>query len=377
MAATMSRWLLFRSASKQERDRRQLALQDASVVRLRELLSSSEGSIAAKQLVQGGELKNASEMVSDLYLRRWLIARNWDVPHTYSCILKHAAWRVRMMPNGYMDESQIQSIADKKVLVQGLDIFGRPLGIVLVRKHLTKNSTPRELMMHTCYAFEALVALADREKNPGSRVAAMFDLTDAGLANLDFAGLRLVLDTLTSHYVEVLDVMIMYNPPLVFWGLWNSFKVLLPEATRNKVIMVDPADIKQLQDIVPQEVLPVKYGGQAKPLYVDEAVRAFKLPPYPHLPELLVSPNASSGVDGVAESPRTVMRGKMQSAAQGSSQTGQLAAAADTAAPTTLQSYRLQDVDIAQAADNGGEVIGCTLLRQHRLLGLLMRGLWK
>ena len=61
-------------------------------------------------------------------------------------------------------------------------------------------------------------------------------------------------DTLTSHYVEVLDVMIMYNPPLVFWGLWNSFKVLLPEATRNKVIMVDPADIRQLQDIVPQEV---------------------------------------------------------------------------------------------------------------------------
>eukprot|EP00878_Enallax_costatus_P013335 GHUV01013941.1.p1 GENE.GHUV01013941.1~~GHUV01013941.1.p1 ORF type:complete len:339 (+),score=89.85 GHUV01013941.1:214-1230(+) len=301
MAATMSRWLLFRSASKQERDRRQLALQDASVVRLRELLSSSEGSIAAKQLVQGGELKNASEMVSDLYLRRWLIARNWDVPHTYSCILKHAAWRVRMMPNGYMDESQIQSIADKKVLVQGLDIFGRPLGIVLVRKHLTKNSTPRELMMHTCYAFEALVALADREKNPGSRVAAMFDLTDAGLANLDFAGLRLVLDTLTSHYVEVLDVMIMYNPPLVFWGLWNSFKVLLPEATRNKVIMVDPADIKQLQDIVPQEVLPVEYGGKAKLLPVDEAVRAFKLPPYPHVPELMSGPSSSNGVDAVAD----------------------------------------------------------------------------
>eukprot|EP00878_Enallax_costatus_P020029 GHUV01021158.1.p1 GENE.GHUV01021158.1~~GHUV01021158.1.p1 ORF type:complete len:126 (+),score=31.40 GHUV01021158.1:1436-1813(+) len=70
-------------------------------------------------------------------------------------------------------------------------------------------------------------------------------------------------DTLTSHYVEVLDVMIMYNPPLVFWGLWNSFKVLLPEATRNKVIMVDPADIKQLQDIVPQEVrAPVGVGGR-------------------------------------------------------------------------------------------------------------------
>lgn len=48
------------------------------------------------------------------------------------------------------------------------------------------------------------------------------------------------------------------------------------------------------------QVLPVEYGGQAKPLYVDEAVRAFKLPPYPHIPEMLVSP-MSSGIDGMAE----------------------------------------------------------------------------
>eukprot|EP00878_Enallax_costatus_P012102 GHUV01012635.1.p1 GENE.GHUV01012635.1~~GHUV01012635.1.p1 ORF type:complete len:374 (+),score=103.09 GHUV01012635.1:242-1363(+) len=373
----MSGWLWSRSASKQEKDQRQQELQEASISQLRQLLASADGELAAKQLVQGGELKDVTEMVSNLYLRRWLTARNWDVQNTYTCILKHAAWRVQTMPNGYVDEARIPMLADKKNFIQGVDVFGRAVGITQVRKHFTKLSNPHELMLLTCYNIDALVALCDRTKNPGCRIATMLDLSDCGLANLDFQALKVILDTLTSHYVEVLDVMIMYNPPLVFWGLWNSFKVLLPEATRNKVIMVDPADIKQLQDIVPQEVLPVKYGGQAKPLYVDEAVRAFKLPPYPHLPELLVSPNASSGVDGVAESPRTVMRGKMQSAAQGSSQTGQLAAAADTAAPTTLQSYRLQDVDIAQAADNGGEVIGCTLLRQHRLLGLLMRGLWK
>lgn len=63
-----------------------------------------------------------------------------------------------------------------------------------------------------------------------------------------------VQDVLTQHYIEVLDVMIMYNPPLVFWGLWNSFKLLLPEATRSRIIMVDPADLKQLQDIVPPNV---------------------------------------------------------------------------------------------------------------------------
>lgn len=37
------------------------------------------------------------------------------------------------------------------------------------------------------------VAMCDREKNPGCRLAPMFDLTDTGLANLDFAGLKIVL----------------------------------------------------------------------------------------------------------------------------------------------------------------------------------------
>lgn len=45
-----------------------------------------------------------AELTSDSYLRRWLTGRNWDVPHTRSCILKHAAWRVKTMPNGYIDE---------------------------------------------------------------------------------------------------------------------------------------------------------------------------------------------------------------------------------------------------------------------------------
>eukprot|EP00878_Enallax_costatus_P039060 GHUV01044578.1.p1 GENE.GHUV01044578.1~~GHUV01044578.1.p1 ORF type:complete len:258 (+),score=80.73 GHUV01044578.1:775-1548(+) len=198
-------------------------------------------------------------------------------------------------------QARIPMLADKKNFIQGVDVFGRAVGITQVRKHFTKLSNPHELMLLTCYNIDALVALCDRTKNPGCRIATMLDLSDCGLANLDFQALKVILDTLTSHYVEVLDVMIMYNPPLVFWGLWNSFKVLLPEATRNKVIMVDPADIKQLQDIVPQEVLPVEYGGKAKLLPVDEAVRAFKLPPYPHVPELMSGPSSSNGVDAVAD----------------------------------------------------------------------------
>jgi hypothetical protein len=59
---------------------------------------------------------------------------------------------------------------------------------------------------------------------------------------------------LGHHYVEQLDCMVFYNPPLVVWGLWHSMKGLLPEATRSKIKFVDPGDTSDLQAVVPQEV---------------------------------------------------------------------------------------------------------------------------
>jgi hypothetical protein len=59
---------------------------------------------------------------------------------------------------------------------------------------------------------------------------------------------------LGQHYVERLDALYFYNPPSVFWGLWNSLKGLMPEVTRNKIKVIDPSDLQQLQDAVPPEV---------------------------------------------------------------------------------------------------------------------------
>ncbi len=59
---------------------------------------------------------------------------------------------------------------------------------------------------------------------------------------------------LGQHYVERLDALYFYNPPSVFWGLWNSLKGLLPEVTRSKIKVIDPSDLQELQQAVPPEV---------------------------------------------------------------------------------------------------------------------------
>jgi len=59
---------------------------------------------------------------------------------------------------------------------------------------------------------------------------------------------------LGEHYVERLDTLFFYNPPSVFWGLWNTLKAVLPEVTRNKIKVIDPSDIAELLEAVPAEV---------------------------------------------------------------------------------------------------------------------------
>jgi len=124
------------------------------------------------------------------------------------------------------------------------------------------------------------VALCDTARNPQQRVVAMFDMTGGAMANMDVAGMRSILGLLSTHYVERLSALYFYDPPRIFFGLWNASKHLVPEVTRNKIKMIDPSDLAELQACVPADVLPTDFGGAAVLRPIAEACRHFKLPPF-------------------------------------------------------------------------------------------------
>lgn len=101
------------------------------------------------------------------------------------------------------------------------------------------------------------VNLCDKEKNPQGRLVSMFDMTSCSMANMDVSCMKDILGLLSAHYVECLSAMYIYNPPLVFWGLWNTFKVLLPPVTREKIKVIDPKDLTELRALVPDDVSAV------------------------------------------------------------------------------------------------------------------------
>jgi hypothetical protein len=69
--------------------------QEEAIAKLRTLLSDD---IDAK-LKQGGE-----EGLNEPCLRRWLVARKWDVELTAKCITTHAEWRANNTPQGRITE---------------------------------------------------------------------------------------------------------------------------------------------------------------------------------------------------------------------------------------------------------------------------------
>ena len=88
------------------------------VAQLREAL----GPHVHQQLLQGGEWG-----ADDDTLRRWLVARKWDLKHSAADLAKHAEWRAAYVPTGRIMDAEVQAELDQaKTFVQGFDKQGHP-----------------------------------------------------------------------------------------------------------------------------------------------------------------------------------------------------------------------------------------------------------
>jgi len=252
----------------------------------------------------GGELAHPSEIYDRAHLRRWLVAREWDVGAARRSLVEHASWRAYQVPGGRVPEARVAApLSEGKVLLQGVDKAGRALMIVRARLHrpipaaAAANPPPppspaalladptlpldplRAQRAFVTYVLDACLAACDPVSNPGRRIVSLFDLTGATLQNMDVACMRHVIGTLNAHSVERMAAMYFYNPPSVFWGLWRALSPLLPEATRAKIVLVDGKRRGELVEAIGRAALPSEYGGDAEPLPIQEAVARFGLPP--------------------------------------------------------------------------------------------------
>lgn len=241
--------------------------QEEKIAALRKALDSDDGRQAAAQLVQGGEIANPEQMLEHMFLRRWLRARSWDVDVAARCIISHAAWRAGIMPNGPITPAQIPNeLGSEKAFMLGSDKQGRAVLLIQAKKHKAWTRKLEELELYVCYLLDAAVNACDLSLNPRGHIAVILDLTDMGATNMDVQAVQALFKLLGAHYVERLGQMIIYNPPMIFWGAWNTLSPLLPPVTLKKIMVVALKDKYDMVDSVGPEVMPAEYGGCGKDL---------------------------------------------------------------------------------------------------------------
>ncbi|KAF2311628.1 hypothetical protein GH714_025352 [Hevea brasiliensis] len=93
--------------------------------------------------------------VDDLTLRRFLRARDLDIQKASLMFLKYLKWRQEFVPNSSISPSEVPNeIAQNKMFLQGTDKKGRPITVVLGRRHFQNKESLDEfkLDMHLAVA---------------------------------------------------------------------------------------------------------------------------------------------------------------------------------------------------------------------------------
>jgi len=124
------------------------------------------------------------------------------------------------------------------------------------------------------YCIDAAIRMADIKQNPEGLFLCILDLTGLVLKNCDVHGMLAIFSLLQHQYVERLGTLILYNAPMVFWGLWSVVKGFVDPVTRKKIVFANKSEGKAVfEDLFESQVLPECLGGTGRLIPAVEAVQ--------------------------------------------------------------------------------------------------------
>ncbi|XP_021737191.1 random slug protein 5-like [Chenopodium quinoa] len=213
----------------------------------------------------------SSKEVDDLTLRRFLRARDLDVEKAGAMFLKYLKWRKTFIPNGYVSESEIQNeLSQNKAFVGGNDKKGRPILVVLARRHF-QNTTPGGSDEFKQFAAYVLDKICTRMPLGQEKFCAIGDLQGWGYSNSDIRGYLGALSILQDCYPERLGKLFIVHAPRIFMAVWKIIYPFIDDNTKTKIVFVEKRQLTStmLEDI-DESQLPDIYGGKLplKPIQV-------------------------------------------------------------------------------------------------------------
>ncbi|KAJ5206353.1 hypothetical protein N7491_003027 [Penicillium cf. griseofulvum] len=191
----------------------------------------------------------------DSLLLRFLRARKWDTKKALVMLISTMRWRLLemhvdddIMFNGEasaVKQSQGSDPKEKKrgedfltqmrlgkSFLHGVDRAGRPICVVRVRLHKAGDQDNEGLERFTVYTIEtARLLLAP----PIETATIVFDMTDFGMANMDYAPVKFMIKCFEANYPESLGAVLIHKAPWLFSSIWSVIKGWLDPVVAAKI----------------------------------------------------------------------------------------------------------------------------------------------
>ncbi|CDM37803.1 hypothetical protein DTO013E5_6325 [Penicillium roqueforti] len=217
----------------------------------------------------------------DSLLLRFLRARKWDIKKALVMLISTMRWRLLemhvdddIMFNGEAlalkmsqgsdpiekkkGEDFLTQIRLGKSFLHGVDRTGRPICVVRVRLHRAGDQENEGLERFTVYTIEtARLLLAP----PIETATIIFDMTDFGMANMDYAPVKFMIKCFEANYPESLGAVLIHKAPWIFSSIWGVIKGWLDPVVAAKIHFTkNRQDLEQY--IHPSQILKELEGDE-------------------------------------------------------------------------------------------------------------------
>ncbi|PGG98051.1 hypothetical protein GX51_07025 [Blastomyces parvus] len=221
----------------------------------------------------------------DSLLLRFLRARKWDVNKALVMLVSTLKWRsqewkvddeiVFKGEAAFHENSKSDDPAKKKegddmlhmlrigeAYCRGKDKLGRPICYINVRLHRIGAYCQSAIEKNIIFQIETSRLMLDARIDTAVIV---FDMTDFGLANMDYIPVKFIIKCFEANYPESLGAILVHKAPWIFSGFWTIIKGWLDPVVASKVHFTN--NYQELENFIAKEAIPKGLGGSDDYVY--------------------------------------------------------------------------------------------------------------
>ncbi|XP_019152511.1 PREDICTED: random slug protein 5-like [Ipomoea nil] len=207
---------------------------------------------------------------TDACLKRYLVARSWNVDKAKKMLEETLKWRSTFKPEEIRWHEVAMEGETGKLFRAGFhDRHGRT--VLILRPGMQNTTSIENQMKHLVYLIEnAIINLPEGQE----QMAWLIDFTGWSITNnVPIKSARDTVNILQNHYPERLAVAFLYSPPRIFEAFWKIVKYFLDPITFQKVKFVYPKNkdsVELMKSYFDMDNLPTEFGGKATLNYDHE-----------------------------------------------------------------------------------------------------------